>query len=152
MPLGKKLTLKLALIMKGTALKWKRNTVSGHKFLSFFLLISFSIYLFLLHLPFALSDCPAVWFLKWLFEMLLIHRLITNYPSYCSVVSFLNGIPQAKQEMWVKTSNWTLMSSILLCFLFMNCIPHGIHLLCSFMGSFERTSYFNLCSFAFMLN
>lgn len=57
---------------------------------------------FLLHLQFALSDLPAEWFFKWLFETLLIGKLITSCPSYCSFVSFLNEIPQPKLEMWLK--------------------------------------------------
>ena len=133
---GEKKTMKLTPLSEGATFnlcyKCKRKFVNINFFPCF--LISFSsLLIFLLHQLFALSDLPAEWFFKWLFERLLIHRLITNYSSYYSFVSFLNEIPQPKQEKWQKTWNWTLMSWIPLCFLFMNCIPYWTHLYCSFM-------------------
>lgn len=133
MPLGKNQTIQLAPVIESTTFnhwyKCKRNSVCEHKFISLVSDFLFKLpYFFILHLLFALSDPSAEWFSKWIFEMLLIQGVITNYPSYCTFMSFLNGIPQPKLEKWLKTWNWTLMSSIPLCFLFRNRITCWIHL------------------------
>lgn len=78
-----KITAKLIPVIKSPTFKHqckrKRSSAYEQKYCS-----AASNLSFLLHLQFTLSVLPTEWFLIWLFETLLIGRLITGYPRYCS--------------------------------------------------------------------